>query len=212
MKCIVVSDQGRPNLGLGDQGAGGMGIPDRKDGVILRLAEFIRELPSDFAGRGNEQRGKVEESDLRRMGASRVCGAEYDEFVDIFVQHVKRRWPHVLLQWEDFAGSNAARLLARYRNELCTFNDDIQGHRGGGNSIVISAINVTGVPFERQKLVVLGFGSAGLGITRIYWRGFIQDKGVPPDDARKRFYAIDRDGLITDKTQGDAAGADALCA
>jgi malate dehydrogenase (oxaloacetate-decarboxylating) len=130
-----------------------------------------------------------------------VCDAEYYEFVDIFVRNVKKRWPHVLLQWEDFAGSNASRLLARYRDELCTFNDDIQGTAAVATSTVISAVNVTCVPLEQQKFVVLGFGSAGLGITNLLAQ-FIQDKGVSADEARKRFYAIDRDGLITDKTQG----------
>src|SRR5580704_16359808 len=201
VKCIVVSD-GERILGLGDQGAGGMGIPIGKMALYTALGGIHPEncLPILLdVGTNNEERLK---SPLYVGWAhQRVCGAEYDEFVDIFVQQVKKRWPHVLLQWEDFAGSNAARLLARFRNELCTFNDDIQGTAAVATSTVISAINVTGVPLEQQKFVVLGFGSAGLGITNLLAQ-FIQDRGVPLAEARRRFYAIDRDGLITDKTQG----------
>jgi malate dehydrogenase (oxaloacetate-decarboxylating) len=201
VKCIVVSD-GERILGLGDQGAGGMGIPIGKMALYTALGGIHPEncLPILLdVGTNNEER--LKSPIYVGWAHQRVCGAEYDEFVDIFVQNVKKRWPHVLLQWEDFAGSNAARLLARYRNELCTFNDDIQGTAAIATSTVISAINVTGVPLEQQKFVVLGFGSAGLGIANLLAQ-FIQDKGLPPDEARKRFYAIDRDGLITDKTQG----------
>jgi malate dehydrogenase (oxaloacetate-decarboxylating) len=93
------------------------------------------------------------------------------------VQSVKKRWPHVLLQWEDFAGSNAARFLARYRDQLCTFNDDIQGTAAVAAATLVSAINVTGVPLEQQKIVVVGFGSAGIGITNLLAQ-FMQDRGL----------------------------------
>jgi len=101
------------------------------------------------------------------------------------------------LQWEDFAGTNAARLLARYRDQLCTFNDDIQGTAAVAAATLISAVNVTGVPLEQQKIVVVGFGTAGIGITNLLAQ-FIQDSGVSPEEARRRFYAIDRYGLVTE--------------
>src|SRR6202040_1723911 len=130
----------------------------------------------------------------------RIRGEEYDALVDVFVQSVKKRWPHVLLQWEDFAGSNAARLLARYRDQLCTFNDDIQGTAAVATATVISAINVMGASLEQQRVVVVGFGSAGLGITNLLLK-LMQDKGLTEEEARKRFYAIDRHGLITENTK-----------
>ena len=130
----------------------------------------------------------------------RVRGAEYDAFVDAFVSSVKKRWPHVLLQWEDFAGSNAARLLARYRDQLCTFNDDIQGTAAVATATLISAMNVTGVPLEDQKIVVFGFGSAGLGITNLLTQ-FMKDAGLTPEEARRRIYGIGRHGLITETTR-----------
>ena len=97
---------------------------------------------------------------------------------------MKKRWPHVLLQWEDFAGSNAARFLASYRDQLCTFNDDIQGTAAVAAATLISAIHVTGVPLEQQKIVILGFGSAGLGITSLLVQ-FMQDKGLTEQEARE---------------------------
>jgi malate dehydrogenase (oxaloacetate-decarboxylating) len=197
VKCIVVSD-GERILGLGDQGAGGMGIPIGKMALYTALGGIHPEhcLPVLLdVGTDNEDRLK---SPLyvgwRR---NRVRGAEYDAFVEVFVSSVKKRWPHVLLQWEDFAGSNAARLLARYRNQLCTFNDDIQGTAAVAAATLISAINVTGVPLEQQKIVIVGFGSAGLGITNLLAQ-FIEDRGLTEEEARNRFYAIDRYGLITE--------------
>ena len=110
-----------------------------------------------------------------------------DAYIDAFVSSVKRRWPNVLLQWEDFAGSNAARLLARYRDQLCTFNDDIQGTAAVATATLVSAINITGVPLEDQEIVVFGFGTAGLGITNLLTQ-FMQDKGLTPEEARRRLY------------------------
>jgi malate dehydrogenase (oxaloacetate-decarboxylating) len=128
----------------------------------------------------------------------RVRGEEYDAFVDVFVNSVKKRWPHVLLQWEDFAGSNAARLLARYKDQLCTFNDDIQGTAAVATATLLSAINVTGVPLEQQKIAVVGFGTAGIGITNLLAQ-LMQERGVSEQDARNHFYALDRYGLVTEK-------------
>jgi malate dehydrogenase (oxaloacetate-decarboxylating) len=197
IKCIVVSD-GERILGLGDQGAGGMGIPIGKMALYTALGGIHPEhcLPILLdVGTDNEDRLKTPIYIGWRH--HRVRGQEYDDFVEAFVSAVKTRWPHVLLQWEDFAGSNAARFLARYRNRLCTFNDDIQGTAAIATTTLISAINVTGVPLEQQKIVVVGFGSAGLGITNLLAQ-FIQDKGVSEEETRTRFYAIDRYGLITE--------------
>ncbi len=106
----------------------------------------------------------------------------------------------MLLQWEDFAGSNAARLLARYRDQLCTFNDDIQGTAAVAAATLISAMNVTGVPLEEQRIAVVGFGTAGIGIASLLVQ-FMQDKGLTPEEARKRFYGVGRYGLITECTK-----------
>jgi malate dehydrogenase (oxaloacetate-decarboxylating) len=200
VKCIVVSD-GERILGLGDQGAGGMGIPIGKMALYTALGGIHPEncLPILLdVGTNNEER--LNDPIYIGWRNTRVRGQEYDDFVETFVSAVKARWPHVLLQWEDFAGTNAARLLARYRNRLCTFNDDIQGTAAITTATLISAINVTGVPLEQQKIVVFGFGSAGLGITNLLAQ-FIEDRGLSQEEARARFYAMDQYGLITERRQ-----------
>jgi malate dehydrogenase (oxaloacetate-decarboxylating) len=197
VKCIVVSD-GERILGLGDQGAGGMGIPIGKMALYTALGGIHPEhcLPVLLdVGTDNEER--LNSHIYIGWRHHRVRGPEYDAFVDVFVQSVKQRWPHVLLQWEDFAGANAARFLERYRDQLCTFNDDIQGTAAVTTATLLSAINVTGVPLEQQKIVVVGFGSAGIGITNLLAR-FMHDRGLSADEARKRFYGIDRSGLVTE--------------
>jgi len=200
VKCIVVSD-GERILGLGDQGAGGMGIPIGKMALYTALGGIHPEncLPILLdVGTNNEER--LNDPIYLGWRNKRVRGQEYDDFVETFVSAVKARWSHVLLQWEDFAGTNAARFLARYRNQLCTFNDDIQGTAAITTATLISAINVTGIPLEQQRIVVFGFGSAGLGITNLLAQ-FIEDRGVSKEEARARFYGIDRYGLITESRQ-----------
>lgn len=200
VKCIVFSD-GERILGLGDQGAGGMGIPIGKMALYTALGGIHPEhcLPI-LLDVGTDNEDRLNSPIYIGWKHHRVRGEEYDVFVDAFVQNVKKRWPHVLLQWEDFAGSNAARFLARYRDQLCTFNDDIQGTAAVAAATLISAINVTGVPLEQQKIAVVGFGSAGIGITNLLAQ-FVQDRGLSQDEARKRFYAIDRYGLVTENTK-----------
>jgi malate dehydrogenase (oxaloacetate-decarboxylating) len=200
VKCIVVSD-GERILGLGDQGAGGMGIPIGKMALYTALGGIHPEncLPI-LLDVGTDNEGRLKDPIYIGWRNKRVRGQEYDDFVDVFVSAVKKRWPHVLLQWEDFAGTNAARFLARYRNQLCTFNDDIQGTAAITTATLISAINITGVPLEQQKIVVVGFGSAGLGITNLLAQ-FVEDRGLSKQEARSHFYAIDRYGLITESRQ-----------
>ena len=200
VKCIVVSD-GERILGLGDQGAGGMGIPIGKMALYTALGGIHPEncLPV-LLDVGTDNEDRLKNPIYIGWRHRRIRGEEYDSFVDVFVQNVKKRWPHVLLQWEDFAGSNAARLLARYRDQLCTFNDDIQGTAAVATATLISAINVTGVPLEQQKIVVFGFGSAGIGITDLLAQ-FMRDRGLSEEQARSRFYAVDRGGLITENSK-----------
>jgi malate dehydrogenase (oxaloacetate-decarboxylating) len=201
IKCIVVSD-GERILGLGDQGAGGMGIPIGKLALYTALGGVHPEhcLPILLdVGTDNEER--LQSPIYIGWRHPRVRGQEYDDFIEAFVSNVKKRWPHVLLQWEDFAGANAARLLARYRDQLCTFNDDIQGTAAVATATLLSAINVTGVPLEQQKIVVVGFGSAGLGITNLLVQ-FIQDKGLSLQAAHTHVYAVDHCGLLTESCKG----------
>jgi malate dehydrogenase (oxaloacetate-decarboxylating) len=200
VRCIVVSD-GERILGLGDQGAGGMGIPIGKMALYTALGSIHPEccLPV-LLDVGTDNEDRLRDPIYIGWKNKRVRGQEYDDFVDEFVCAVKRRWPHVLLQWEDFAGSNAARLLARYRDKLCTFNDDIQGTAAVATATVLAAVNVTGIPLTQQKIVVLGFGSAGIGIANLLLTA-MKDAGLSDEEAHRSFYAIDRDGLLVEGTK-----------
>jgi malate dehydrogenase (oxaloacetate-decarboxylating) len=196
-----VSD-GERILGLGDQGAGGMGIPIGKMALYTALAGIAPEccLPI-LLDVGTENEERLQDPLYVGWRSRRVRGPEYDAFVETFVSAVKRRWPHVLLQWEDFAGINAVRFLQRYRNQLCTFNDDIQGTAAVATGTLLSAMTVTGLPFSEQRIVFLGFGGAGLGIAQLIW-SVMRDAGLSEQEAYGRFYAVDRFGLLVEGAQG----------
>jgi malate dehydrogenase (oxaloacetate-decarboxylating) len=195
VRCIVVSD-GERILGLGDQGAGGMGIPIGKLALYTALAGIhpLSCLPV-FLDVGTDNTDRIADPLYLGWKHERVRGADYDRFVDRFVQAVKRRWPHVLLQWEDFAGRNATILLERYRDELPSFNDDIQGTAAVAFATVLAAVNVTGVPLAQQRFVLFGFGAAGQGIAELLRKSLVQ-AGLSEDEARRRFWAVDKDGLL----------------
>jgi malate dehydrogenase (oxaloacetate-decarboxylating) len=201
VRCIVVSD-GERILGLGDQGAGGMGIPIGKMALYTALAGIPPEhcLPV-LLDVGTDNEALLNDPIYIGWQHKRVRGQEYDDFVDAFVTAVEHRWPHILLQWEDFAGSNAARLLERYRDRLCTFNDDIQGTAAVTTATLLAAVNATGVPLKEQTIAIFGFGSAGIGIANLLLTP-MKEEGLTDEQARKRIYAISRYGLIVEGGNG----------
>jgi malate dehydrogenase (oxaloacetate-decarboxylating) len=197
VRVIVVSD-GERILGLGDQGAGGMGIPIGKLSLYTACAGIRPEqtLPVLLdVGTNNQERL----NDPLYVGwrHERVRGQEYDDFVEAFVSAVSARWPHVLLQWEDFANANAHRLLQRYRDRLCTFNDDIQGTAAVAAAALLGAMNVTGTKLADQRVVLFGAGSAGCGIGNLLLKAMV-DAGMNEADAKRNFFAVDRNGLLVD--------------
>jgi malate dehydrogenase (oxaloacetate-decarboxylating) len=201
VEVIVVSD-GERILGLGDQGAGGMGIPIGKLALYTACAGLhpSTTLPI-LLDVGTDNRELLADPIYIGWRHERVRDVAYDDFVAAFVGAVHARWPHVLLHWEDFAFRNANRLLARYQNELCTYNDDIQGTAAIAVGTILSAINVTGVPLREQRIAVLGAGSAGTGICTLLLRAMIE-AGAADSDARARFYLVDRDGLLVEGMPG----------
>jgi malate dehydrogenase (oxaloacetate-decarboxylating) len=195
VEAIVVTD-GERILGLGDQGAGGMGIPIGKLALYSGCGGLhpATTLPVMLdVGTDNEDRL----CDPLYIGwrHHRVRDAGYDELIDSFVNAVIERWPHVLLQWEDFAIANATRLLSRYRDRLCTFNDDIQGTAVVTAGTLLAAVNVTGIPLKEHRIAVVGAGSAGIGISSLLLRAMMAE-GLSEQEARSRFYLIDRPGLL----------------
>jgi malate dehydrogenase (oxaloacetate-decarboxylating) len=201
VRAIVVTDGGRI-LGLGDQGAGGMGIPIGKLSLYTACGGIAPEntLPIMLdAGTNNEERL----ADPLYIGwrNKRITGKDYEDFVDTFVQAVKRKWPKVLLQFEDFAIDHATMFLERYRDQLCMFNDDVQGTAAVVVGTVLSAVRTSGKPLPEQTVVVLGGGSAGCGIAEQLIQTAIEE-GADPAEARSKYYIVDRFGLVHDGMEG----------
>jgi malate dehydrogenase (oxaloacetate-decarboxylating) len=201
VEAIVVTD-GERILGLGDQGAGGMGISIGKLSLYTGCGGLhpATTLPV-MLDVGTDNQDCLSDPLYIGWRHERVRGEEYDDFVDAFVTAVSKRWPHVLLHWEDFAKNNATRLLERYRDRLCTFNDDVQGTAAVATGTLLSAINVTGVPLTEQRIAVMGAGSAGCGIASLI-RKAMTDAGLPDSEAGKRFFMVDRDGLLVNGMDG----------
>ncbi|WP_039907716.1 NAD-dependent malic enzyme [Candidatus Regiella insecticola] len=199
VKVIVVTD-GERILGLGDQGIGGMGIPIGKLSLYTACAGIspAYTLPVVLdVGTNNEKL----QSDPLYMGWKhrRIEDDKYDAFVDLFIQAIKRRWPNVLLQFEDFAQKNATRLLNRYRDELCCFNDDIQGTAAVTLGSLIAASRAAGCQLRDQTVAILGAGSAGCGIAEQIIAQ-MRSEGLSEVEARNRIFMVDRSGLMTDKS------------
>ncbi len=193
---VIVLTDGERILGLGDQGAGGMGIPIGKLALYTACGGIhpLTALPILLdVGTDNDERL----ADPLYVGwrHERVRGQDYDDFVEEFIAAATERWPHALLQWEDFAKANATWLLDRYRDRLCSFNDDIQGTAAVATGTLLSAIAVTGVPLAAQRIAIFGAGSAGCGIATLLQAAMVE-AGLDAGEAARRFTMIDQDGLL----------------
>ena len=201
VKVIVVTD-GERILGLGDQGIGGMGIPIGKLALYTVCGGIspAYTLPVMLdVGTNNEKLL----NDPMYMGArhKRIAQDEYDEFLDLFIKAVKRRWPNVLLQFEDFAQPNAMPLLKRYRKEICSFNDDIQGTAAVTVGSLLAACRVKNSTLSQQKVVFVGAGSAGCGIAEQIISQMVFE-GISEQQARSQVFMVDRFGLLTEGMEG----------
>jgi malate dehydrogenase (oxaloacetate-decarboxylating) len=192
---IVVTD-GERILGIGDQGAGGLGIPIGKLSLYTLIGGIRpeRTLPIVLdVGTNNTER--LKDPEYLGWRHERVTGQAYFDFVDQFVQAVKQELPNTCLQWEDFATPHARPILERYRDQLLTFNDDIQGTAAVALGAILGAVNVAGTPLKEQQIVMLGAGSAGIGVAD-FLRAAMRDAGLSDEDARRRFWVVDKDGLL----------------
>ena len=192
---IVVTD-GERVLGLGDVGIGGMTIPVGKLSLYTLLGGIhpAKTLPI-FLDVGTNNPDLLRDDNYLGWRNERITGPEYTAFIDQFIELIKERFPGVLLQWEDFAKANAKPLLTRYQDQLLSFNDDIQGTAAVVLSAVISGMHLAGQRLEEQKFVVLGGGSAGLGICSKILDA-MEEEGLPRDRAIRQFYIVDIHGLI----------------
>ncbi|CAM4316830.1 malate dehydrogenase [Bacillus manliponensis] len=194
---IVVTD-GEGILGIGDWGVGGINIaigklavytaavgidPSRVLPVILDVGTNREDLLTNPFYIGNRH--------------PRVTGEMYDDFIDKFVKTVCNKFPNAMLHWEDFSSQNARRILDKYRDEVCTFNDDIQGTGAVSLAAVLSAVKASGMPLCEHRVVVFGAGTAGIGIADQVRDAMVRD-GLTEEEANGRFWCIDRPGLLTD--------------
>ncbi|MTI13089.1 NAD-dependent malic enzyme [Sansalvadorimonas verongulae] len=201
IEVIVVTD-GERILGLGDQGIGGMGIcvgklslytscggvmPNQTLPIVLDCGTNNQELLDDPAYLGWRHK--------------RIDDEEYYEFVESFIQAIKRRWPNVLLQFEDFAINHATPLLEKYRDEICCFNDDIQGTAAVAAATLLSAARRAGKSIEDMKVAFLGAGSSGCGIAEQIIR-LMTNRGLSDEEARRQIFMVDRFGLLHDGMEG----------
>src|ERR1022692_4872844 len=202
---IVVTD-GQRILGLGDQGIGGMGIPIGKLSLYAALGGIdpARTLPV-LLDVGTDNAELLDDPMYLGWRHRRVSGASYDDFIDRFVQAVRHDMPDVLLQWEDFATPHARPILERYRDQLLTFNDDIQGTAAVVLAALAAGGAVAGSRLREQTVVMLGAGSAGVGVCEQVVRSMVTD-GLSEQDARARIYLVDMFGpLTTDRADLDTA-------
>lgn len=192
---IVVTD-GERILGIGDQGAGGLGIPIGKLSLYTLIGGIRpeRTLPIVLdVGTNNPER--LQDPEYLGWRHERITGQAYFDFVDQFVQAVKQELPNTCLQWEDFASTHARPILQQYRNQLLTFNDDIQGTSAVALGAVLGAVSASGKKLTDQQIVMLGAGSAGIGVADGLREG-LKGAGLSEEEARGHFWVVDRNGLL----------------
>ena len=194
---ICVTD-GERILGLGDLGVGGMGIPIGKLALYTVCAGIhpSATLPV-YLDAGTDNPDLLNDPLYLGWRHRRIRGAEYDAFIEEFVEAVSKRFPRVLLQWEDFAKNNAARLLERYCKRVCSFNDDIQGTGSVTLAAIMAATAVTRTPMREQRVVMLGAGSAAAGIAGQLLNAMVTD-GLSAAEATERLWLVDSRGLVHD--------------
>ncbi len=195
---VIVITDGERILGLGDLGVGGMAIPIGKTTLYTAFGGIhpAKLLPVVLdVGTNNPE--LLDDPLYIGWRHKRVEGIEYGSFIDKVITLVKRKWPDVVLQWEDFAKPNAYPLLEKYQKEICSFNDDIQGTAAVVLTAILSALELTKEPLEKQKIAILGGGSAGMGIVSLLCSALVA-QGVSPQEATRIFYIVDIEGLVHD--------------
>ncbi len=193
---VAVVTDGERILGLGDLGVGGMAIPVGKLALYTLFGGIhpAKTLPI-MLDVGTNNQALLNDPLYLGWPHPRVSGAEYDKFIDRFVKALKKKYPQILLQWEDFSSRCARPLLEKYQNQICSFNDDIQGTASVALAALLTAVKMNHSHLAEQRIVVFGGGSAGIGISQ-HLVGAMQAAGISEEKARQIIYVIDIQGLV----------------
>jgi len=208
---LVVATDGERILGYGDLGADGMGIPIGKIALYIATAGIhpSSTLPVCFdVGTNNEK--LLADPLYVGLRKSRLTGDAYYDVIERFVQGLRRVFPKALLQWEDFGKTHAYTLLNRYNNRILSFNDDIQGTGAVAAAAINTAVKIKGRPLSQERIVIYGFGQAGTGVANAIVGLMQSQEGITAEEARKRIYAIDINGLLIEGVRHEDSQKDFL--
>jgi malate dehydrogenase (oxaloacetate-decarboxylating) len=195
---LIVATDAEAILGIGDWGVGGIDIAVGKLAVYTAAAGIDpgRVIPV-MLDVGTNRESLLNDPLYVGYRHARVRGERYDDFVDAYVRTAQRLFPKALLHWEDFGADNARRILERYRERACTFNDDMQGTGATVMAALAGALHVTGARVRDQRVVVFGAGTAGIGIAEQIRDAMVRD-GLSPEEATRRFWCLGRRGLLAE--------------
>jgi malate dehydrogenase (oxaloacetate-decarboxylating) len=195
---LILATDAEQILGLGDWGVGGIEISIGKLAIYTAAGGIdpTRVIPV-MLDVGTNRESLLKDPMYVGNRHSRVRGERYDKFIDAYVRTVIKLFPNALMQWEDFSPSNGRRILEKYRDRISTFNDDMQGTGAITLAAAVSAVRVCGSPMRNQRVVILGAGTAGLGIADQIRDAMLRE-GLSRQDATARFWLVDTGGLLTD--------------
>jgi len=194
---LILATDAEQILGIGDWGVGGIEVSIGKLAIYTAAGgvDPTRVIPV-MLDVGTNRENLLDDPTYIGNRHTRVRGARYDAFIDAYVKAATTLFPNALLQWEDFAPGNGRRILEKYRDRICTFNDDMQGTGAITLAAAISAVRVCGTPLRNQRVVIFGAGTAGIGVADQIRDAMVRE-GLSKEDAARRFWCVDRQGLLT---------------
>jgi len=203
---LILATDAEQILGIGDWGVGGIEVSIGKLAIYTAAGgvDPTRAIPV-MLDVGTNRPSLLDDPMYIGNRHARIRGERYDAFIDAYVKAVTKLFPKAVLQWEDFAPGNGRRILEKYRDRICTFNDDMQGTGAITLAAAISAVRICGTPLRNQRVVIFGAGTAGVGIADQIRDAMVRE-GLTKEDAARRFWCVDRRGLLTSDMAGQLGG------